>query len=519
MSTKSNPKVEDEYEKYNDEDEEAKKKKKKPKKKFELFPPLQKRPQAPKIMIQIENSCIFPKVGPVGNSDQITFIGHAKPVIKIIFIKTPQYPNHLCSLSLDGKIKLWKLKDTINSNSKCVKCIETNEETLDIMLGKNNNIIVCGEGILMINLETEEKIVIQEKKFYRYVDFNLLGRINENVGVCTSLNDYYLIFDLNKGNIIKRIEFDKTHFICMMEKNQKIKKNKAEKKVEGPGKENEKEEEGKEKASINIDINSSGKEKEKEKEKIKNEIQKIIRDLGSGKCKEFEGGHKGHVHALLGINTEKIKDSIISGGEDNVIKIININKPREIIDLIGHDNTIECLAMGKSKEYLYSGSLDYTIKKWDLIKKECIMTMGFNNAFQILLLPMDNDYLLSVGINSKIKLWNENCLNVKSYRYTHGYVRSGVIVSYNKDFDKTTFVFGDDKGNIFMKQFLIGEENINKNKEHFLKIRKESSEKITRNKFYNNSFRKNQQKQSPVKTEDNYFNFKESTYQTENTEN
>ena len=69
---------------------------------------------------------------------------------------------------------------------------------------------------------------------------------------------------------------------------------------------------------------------------MKKEFQKIIRALESGKCKEYEGVHKGHVHALLGINTEKFKDSIISGAEDNLIKIININNPKEVIDLSGH---------------------------------------------------------------------------------------------------------------------------------------------------------------------------------------
>ena len=69
---------------------------------------------------------------------------------------------------------------------------------------------------------------------------------------------------------------------------------------------------------------------------MKKEFQKIIRALGSGKCKENEGGHKGYVHALLGINKEKFKDSIISGAEDNLIKIININNPKEVIDLSGH---------------------------------------------------------------------------------------------------------------------------------------------------------------------------------------
>ena len=53
MSSTSNPKVE------NNADEENKNKKKKVKKKIELFPPLPKRPDAPSISVQIDNSCVF----------------------------------------------------------------------------------------------------------------------------------------------------------------------------------------------------------------------------------------------------------------------------------------------------------------------------------------------------------------------------------------------------------------------------------------------------------------------------
>ena len=383
MSSTSNPKVE------NNNEEENKKKKKKVKKKIELFPPLRKKPEMPNIKVQIDNSCVFPKVGTIGNSDQITFIGHAKPVIKMILIKTSQFPNHLCSLSIDGKIKFWKLND---NNPKCIKSIDINFESWDIILGNNNNIIVCGEAIMMINLDNDEKKIIQEKKFYKYVVYNLLARINDNIGVCTSLNDYYLIFDLNSGNIIKKIEFYKTHFICQMEKNQKLQKELDKKKKKGKKEDGETdnsiENEEIEKEEKTNDKNNNEKTNEKDDNKTENtkkEIQKMIRDLGSGKCKEYEGGHKGHVHALLGLNSENMKDSIISGAEDNLIKIININNPREHIDLSGHLNTVESLVLDNTNQYLFSGSLDYTIKKWDLNTKECIMTMDFNNAFQILL--------------------------------------------------------------------------------------------------------------------------------------
>ena len=126
--------------------------------------------------------------------------------------------------------------------------------------GNNNDIIVCGEEIIIINLETEEKIIIKEKKPFKFVEYNLLAKINYDVGVCTSLNDYYLLFDLNKGKIIKQIEMNKTHFICQMEKNQKIKmKEEEEKKKE-------------EEKTIYDDYN--------EKDKKKKEEKKIVRDLG-----------------------------------------------------------------------------------------------------------------------------------------------------------------------------------------------------------------------------------------------
>ena len=519
MSSTSNPKVE------NNTDEEKKNKKKKVKKKIELFPPLIKKPEAPTINIQIDNSCIFPKVGTIGNSEQITFIGHAKPVIKIILVKTSQYPNHLCSLSIDGKIKFWKLND--NNNQKCVKSIDANFESWDILMGNNNHIIVCGEAIVMLNLENDEKKIIQEKKYYKYVDYNLLARINNNIGVCTSLNDYYLIFDLNNGNIIKKIEFDKTHFICQMEKNLKIKKEKEkkkEKKEDGEADNSiENEEIEKEEKIIdknNIEKNNEGNTDNKA-DNVKKEIQRMIRDLGSGKCKEYEGGHKGHVHALLGINTESIKDSIISGAEDNLIKIININNPREKIDLSGHLNTVESLALDNSNQYLFSGSLDYTIKKWDLNTKECIMTMDFNNAFQILLLYMDNKYLLSVGVNSKVKLWDENCLNIKSYKYSHGYIKSGVFVDFDKGYNKAKFIFGDDKGDIFMKQFIIGEENIKKYNEYIEYLNKKQRENEEKSiKKPSKEIMRRSMPKLHYKMEDNEknYNFKESTYETENTE-
>ena len=471
------------------ETEEKSAEKKKPKKKLELFPPLKTLSKANE-EIYLENGTIFPNVGKIGSDNHITYIGHSKPVIKLILIKSIKYPNHLCSLSIDGKIKLWNLEEI-----SCLKNINTNFETWDMILGNNTDIVVCGEEIIIINLETEEKKEIVKHKDYKFVEFNLLAKINNDVGVCTSLNDYYLIFDINTGKIIKKIEMNKTHFICQMEKNNKIKIKE----------ENEK----RKKDSSNF----SPKKDEKNSEK------KIVRDLGSGKCEIYEEGHKGHVYALLGINTEENKDSIISGGEDQLIKLININNERKVINLSGHFNTVVSLTLDKTNQYLFSGSLDYTIKKWDLINKNCIGTMEYGNAYKNILLCMDNDYLLTVGINAKITIWNDNSLFVKNYIYTHCTIKSGLIISYNKEFNKTKFVFGDEKGNIFIKQFTIGEDFVNKYKDYILKLQKENENKIIRSRKSKKSLLKSMVKLNFKDKEfEKNFNFKEVTNDPEKTD-
>ena len=478
------------------ETEENLKKNKKSKRKSELFPPMKKIEKAQE-EIFIENTSIFPNVGKIGVDKHLTYIGHSKPVIKLILIKTIKYPNHICSLSIDGKIKLWNLSE---NNINCEKSLDTNFEAWDIISGNNNDIIACGEQIILIKLDTEEKIIIQGQKAFKFVEFNLLAKINYDIGVCSSLNDYYLLFDLNTGKIIKKLEMNKTHFICQMEKNIKIKRK-------------EEEEKKKEEEKNNYDYNN-------ENIKEKKEEKKIIRDIGSGKCEEYENGHRGHVYALLGINTEENKDSIISGGEDKLIKIININNEKKVINLSGHLNTIIYLCLDKTNQYLFSSSLDYSIKKWDLINKECIGTMEYGHSFKNILLSMDNDFLLSVGITSTINLWNDNCLFVKNYKYSNCSIKSGLIFSYDKEFNKTKFIFGDEKGNIFIKQFVIGEDFVNKYKDFITKQRKESEDKSL------NKPRKN--KKSLVKSMvkltfkdkdlDKNFKFRENVNETETTD-
>ena len=73
------------------------------------------------------------------------------------------------------------------------------------------------------NKEKKPKIkAITKKSIYKYKEFNLLARINDSIAVATSLNDYYLVFDLNTCEILKKIEMYKVHYLCKMERELKI---------------------------------------------------------------------------------------------------------------------------------------------------------------------------------------------------------------------------------------------------------------------------------------------------------
>ena len=177
----------------------------------DLFPQLIKELKRVKINVLIHNKYIFPKIGILGDEAKPYYIGHTKPVKKIVFINH----NILCSISNESLyIKKWVLN---NFNASCSKNIELNFLISDLLLAKGNNLIVCGEKLIILDVETEKKIIIFQPNFGSYIEFNLLAKINDNLAVASSLGGYFLLFDLNTGEKIKRIEMNKIHFICAIE--------------------------------------------------------------------------------------------------------------------------------------------------------------------------------------------------------------------------------------------------------------------------------------------------------------
>ena len=391
----------------------------------DLFPQLIKELKRVKINVLIHNKYIFPKIGILGDEAKPYYIGHTKPVKKIVFINH----NILCSISNESLyIKKWVLN---NFNASCSKNIELNFLISDLLLAKGNNLIVCGEKLIILDVETEKKIIIFQPNFGSYIEFNLLAKINDNLAVASSLGGYFLLFDLNTGEKIKRIEMNKIHFICAIENKMNYFDNKI--------------------------IKNNGNESTSKKD----EELGFIKKIGSSKCLKTSKGHRGPIYCILGLNNEYYKDCIISGGFDNLIKIFKTNEENSVIDLVGHDNTVINLILSLSKKFLFSSSLDFTIRKWDLENCTCILVIKYNLGIQNILLPMMDDFLLSIGYDGKINLWNEEGLMAKSYYFQHGAITTGLIFPQENKSDINMFVFADHTGEIFIKQIIVGDENIN----------------------------------------------------------
>ena len=127
---------------------------------------------------------------------------------------------------------------------------------------------------------------------------------------------------------------------------------------------------------------------------------------------------KGYVTSMISINSKEFKNCIISGGFDNMIKIINIEN-NTITDLKGHNNTVISLCLVKNN-YLYSGSLDHTFRKWNLELRQCENINEDHNSLINNICEMKDGLILTTGYDMKIRIWDNHLKNIKTFSYKNG---------------------------------------------------------------------------------------------------
>ncbi|KAG2738066.1 WD40 repeat-like protein, partial [Suillus brevipes Sb2] len=100
-------------------------------------------------------------------------------------------------------------------------------------------------------------------------------------------------------------------------------------------------------------------------------------------------------------------DKFAAGGSDDIIRVWS--KDGELlIEIKGHDSGIvTSLCWSKDGKYIFSASLDYTIRKWQSIDgKEPVIIRGHTNSVISLCLSPDGSHLISASNDCSVRIWD-----------------------------------------------------------------------------------------------------------------
>ncbi|BAY30193.1 WD repeat protein [Nostoc carneum NIES-2107] len=115
-------------------------------------------------------------------------------------------------------------------------------------------------------------------------------------------------------------------------------------------------------------------------------------------------GHSSSVKALALTPDGKY---VISGSDDNTVKVWNWQIGEELRTLNGHSNSVNAIALTPDGKYVISGSDDNTLKVWNWQTGEELRTLnGHSSYVKALALTPDGKYVISGSDDDTLKVWN-----------------------------------------------------------------------------------------------------------------
>ena len=441
---------------------------------------------------------LFPKAHFLPSLNRVSYVAHYGPIVKVISVKSNNFPNHVVSISNDRKIILWNVL-----TNKCEKSFMCDFIMYDIIYIDEDFVISVGECIQKLNLTNLDIPFLIKSKIGHFREYGAIAKVNNQNFAVASLKLLLHVYETDTGKLLKTIDFYKVHYVCHVESLPETKELEA--KIMKRAKEEEEEEKEIERERIELE-KEKAKEKEKENESLNNKRaslagspegtgkfaastemtslkQKVpelkprltdIRPIGSAKCLETKDRHRDVVFIMKQIEkNDHFRDCVVSGGWDNVVKITRIENS-EIIDFNGHTDNITAIAtMGN---FLLSGSYDRTIMKWNMLSRQCEEVITDFTACISIIQPLnDGKRFLASSIDKRVKVYNEDCKSEKTYYYKNGILKT--VASIGED----AFVFGDNKGEIFVKHYV-------ENEEEEQKVKKEISKQNTIEEESNQSY-------------------------------
>eukprot|EP01132_Coremiostelium_polycephalum_P004109 gene4109-5141_t len=111
----------------------------------------------------------------------------------------------------------------------------------------------------------------------------------------------------------------------------------------------------------------------------------------------------GHQDGVWGVQFHK--NLLVSGCEDGVMKVWDINEGECLNTLIGHNDVVNSFHFEGNR--IVSGSDDSTLKMWDPITGKCLNTF-YGHTGSVWMLEFKDNWLISGGDDRVVRIWDMN---------------------------------------------------------------------------------------------------------------
>jgi WD40 repeat protein len=145
----------------------------------------------------------------------------------------------------------------------------------------------------------------------------------------------------------------------------------------------------------------------------------------------------------------------ISGSLDKTVKLWDLATGKETRTFSGHTDCIQSVAISADDRYVISGSKDKTVKLWDLTTGKEIRTFsGHKDKVNSVAISADNRYIISGSFDNTVKLWD--LTSGKEIRTFTGH--SNIVYSVAISADNRYIISGSGDGTIRLWDLTTGKE-------------------------------------------------------------
>ncbi|MTJ53246.1 WD40 repeat domain-containing protein [Anabaena sp. UHCC 0253] len=117
----------------------------------------------------------------------------------------------------------------------------------------------------------------------------------------------------------------------------------------------------------------------------------------------------GHSHIVSSLAISANAKFLVSGSQDQTIRVWNLVTGELLHTLKGHQNSVNAVALSPNEQIIASGSADKTIKLWHLQSGQLLGTFtGHTNTVTALSFTASGEMLVSGSLDKTIKIWQRS---------------------------------------------------------------------------------------------------------------